>query len=56
MVSSLILGTFIIILNFVTCGRVQTDWYDDLMNKQFMVLFGMKTNDVEGFRRARSIN
>ena len=56
MVLNLIVGTLCLILSWATCGYVQTSWVENLINRQFEALFGMKTNDVEGFRRARSIN
>ena len=56
MVLSLIFGTLCLILSWVTCGYVETSPVENLINRQFKALFGMNTNDVEGFRRARSIN
>ena len=46
MVLSLIVGTLCLILSWVTCGYVETSPVENLINRQFKALFGMKTNDV----------
>ena len=56
MVAAVIFGNVFQLLDLITCGRVSSDWYDKLVNMSFQAVFGMDTNDIEGFRKARAIS
>ena len=55
LVTALIIGIVINLLDLFTGGYVSSDWYDEFVNMSFQAVFGMSTNDIEAFRKARAI-
>ena len=56
MVFGTLLGVIITMISLISCGKIKTNLINDFQTSCFKFLFEMTKNDVEGFRRARSIS